>query len=390
MKEPDKISFDDTEIAFAGKSKSDLRRIHFLFSTMNHPWIVRIGTKLVLLSLKFPVKGLIRKTIFNQFCGGESLQDSKQVIDKLLQSNIKSILDYSVEGENTEAGFEANKMKILHLLDFAKDIDNIPAGVMKLSGFVRNEILKKVQNGVSLSRLESEQYRHFKSRVEEICAKSVMVGKYMLIDAEETWIQDPIDELVCDMMRKFNKKRVYIFNTYQLYRIDALQNMIDKHQKLKAEGCYFGAKLVRGAYMEKERERAKKMNYSDPIQPSKSATNRNYNKAIKYCIEHLDNIAVCTGTHNEESTVYQVELMKKHNIARDDLRVYFAQLYGMSDNISYKLAGEQYNIVKFVPYGQVEKMIPYLIRRAEENTSIAGQSSRELALVKKEMKRRKF
>jgi len=260
---------------------------------------------------------------------------------------------------------------------------------MKLSGFVKNEILEKEQNGDVLNNSESKQYQHFKSIVEEICAKAVAVGKCMFIDAEETWIQDPIDELVYVMMLKFNKERVYIYNTYQLYRKDALQNMIDAHQKLIAQGCYFGAKIVRGAYMEKERERAEKMGYPDPIQSNKAATDKDFNRAVKYCLDHIDSIAVCAGTHNENSSAYQVELMKKLNIAKNDPRVYFAQLYGMSDNVSYKLASQQYNIAKYVPYGKVEKVMPYLIRRAEENTSMTGQSSREFRLVKKEIRRRK-
>lgn len=391
MIEQEKISFDDTEVAFADKSKSDLRRMHFLFSTMNHPWISGLGIWLTImvLKIKLPVKSLIKKTIFNQFCGGESLEDSRQSIAKLSKSNIKSILDYSAEGEDSEAGFEANKMETLSSLEFAKDSDDIPTGVMKLTGFVKNEILEKIQNGETLTESENEQYDHFKSRVEEICAKAAELGKYMFIDAEETWIQDPIDELVYEMMRKFNKERVCVFNTYQLYRKSSLENMMNAHNKLKAEGCFLGAKLVRGAYMEKERERAEKLGYDDPIQPDKDATDKDYNLAVKYCIENIDTIAVCAGTHNEKSSAYQTELMSKHNIPKDDPRVYFAQLYGMSDNISYKLANEKFNTAKYVPYGAVEKVMPYLMRRAEENTSMAGQSSREFALVKKEMKRRK-
>jgi proline dehydrogenase len=391
MKISNKITFDNTEIAFSDKSKWDLRRMYFLFSTMNHPFIASIGIWLTLLAIKLrlPVRGMIKSTIFHQFCGGESLKDSKQTIAILSQSNIKSILDYSAEGEDSEVGFDANKMETLSSLEFAKASDDIPTGVMKLSGFIRNEILVKVQNGDQLNASENEQYDHFKSRVEEVCTKAVELGKYMFIDAEETWIQDPIDEMVYDMMLKFNKERVYIFNTYQLYRKDALQNMKDTHEKLTAKNCYFGAKLVRGAYMEKERDRALKMGYPDPIQPNKAATDIDYDEAIKYCLAHIDNMAVCTGTHNENSSAYQASLMEAYNIAKDDPRVYFAQLFGMSDNISYQLADKQYNIAKYLPYGALEKVMPYLIRRAEENTSMSGQSSREFSLVKKEMKRRK-
>ena len=391
MNTSDKITFDNTEIAFSDKSKWDLRRMHFLFSTMNYPFIASMGIWLTLVAIKLrlPVKGMIKKTIFNQFCGGESLKDSKETIAKLSQSNIKSILDYSAEGEDSDAGFEANKLELLSALDFAKGSDDIPTGVMKLSALIKNELLEKVQKGDELSELEKGNYEHFKSMVEEICQKAYDTNKYLFIDAEESWIQDAIDDLTYDMMRKFNKERVCIFNTYQLYRVDSLENLKNAHEELKKEGVLLGAKLVRGAYMEKERERAEEMGYPDPIQPNKSASDKAYDEAIKFCIENLETMAICAGTHNEASSAYLYELMEKHGIAKNDPRVYFAQLFGMSDNISYQLADKQYNIAKYLPYGALEKVMPYLIRRANENTSMSGQSSREFSLVKKEMKRRK-
>lgn len=391
MKISNKITFDNTEIAFSDKSKWDLRRMYFLFSTMNFPIIANFGIWLTLLAIKLrlPVRGMIKSTIFNQFCGGESLKDSKATIAKLSQSNIKSILDYSAEGEDSDVGFEANKLELLSALDFADGSDDIPTGVMKLSALIKNDLLEKVQKGDELSDDEKEKYEHFKKSVEEICQKAFDANKYLFIDAEETWIQDAIDELTYDMMRKFNTERVCIFNTYQLYRVDSLQNLKTAHEALKAEGVLLGAKLVRGAYMEKERERAEKMGYKDPIQPDKPASDQAYDEAIEYCIQNLGTMAICAGTHNETSSAYLYELMEKYEIAKGDPRVYFAQLFGMSDNISYHLADKQYNIAKYLPYGALEKVMPYLIRRANENTSMSGQTSREFSLVKKEMRRRK-
>lgn len=386
-----KLSFDDTKIAFGDKSDKELRLMHFLFSTMNYPWIADFGiwATLTALKLRLPVKGLIKSTIFSQFCGGESLKGCEPTIQKLGESNIKSILDYSAEGEKSEAGFEANKMETIRSLEFANGSANTPIAVMKLTAFIDFELLEKVQAGTQLSTEETEKFQHFEKRVEEICARAVAKDKCLFIDAEESWIQHVIDRMAVEMMEKFNRDKVYIFNTYQLYKKCALDDLKHHHSRVSEKGAHFGAKLVRGAYMEKERERAEERGYEDPIQPNKAACDRDYDLALKYCIDHIDNIAVCAGTHNESSSALLAELLNASGLTKDDPRVYFAQLYGMSDNISYKLASEGFNVAKYVPYGPVEKVMPYLMRRAEENTAMAGQTSREFALVKRELKRRK-
>ena len=385
-----KITFDNTEVAFADKSRKDLKRMHFLFTTMNHPLIAKLGiwSTVFALKIKLPVKGLIRKTIFAQFCGGESLEDSRASIAKLEASNIKAILDYSAEGEKSEKGFDINKEEILNSLELAHGSSNVPIGVMKLTAFAPFELLEKAQGDQPLSDAEIKQFDRFKSRVDEICQRAVEYKKYMYIDAEETWIQDTIDSVAYEMMEKYNKEQVYIFNTYQMYRRDALDNLKNTLSEGKKNGFKVGAKLVRGAYMEKERLRAERLGYPDPIQPDKETCDRDFNKALEFCIEYISNMAVCAGSHNEYSNAYLTELMAAHQIVKDDPRVYFAQLYGMSDNISYMLSSQGYNVAKYLPYGPVEKVMPYLMRRAQENTSISGQSSREYLLVKKELSRR--
>lgn len=385
------INFDDTKVAFADKTNFDLKRMHFLFLTMNNPTIAKIGIWFTTLALKIrlPIKWMIKKTIFAQFCGGESLEDSRSTVEKLAASQIHTILDYSVEGEESEQVFDANRDEIIRSLEMAATTDNIPTGVMKLTGFTAFDLLAKKQSNTPLTEVEEHKYTAFLERVDKICDKAVEVKKYLFIDAEETWIQDVIDEVVYSMMEKYNKETVHIFNTYQMYRTESLQNLKEAHQMGQERKFKLGAKLVRGAYMEKERERAEKRGYSDPIQPTKEASDTAYDSAVTYCIEHINEVYLCAGTHNENSSRLTAELMEKHGIPKNDPRVYFAQLYGMSDNLSYTLANEGYNVAKYVPYGPVAKVLPYLMRRAEENTSIAGQSSREFLLVKKEVARRR-
>ncbi|SHJ64292.1 L-proline dehydrogenase [Reichenbachiella agariperforans] len=391
MNVKDELRFDDTEIAFGDKSNFDLKRMYFLFSTMNSPVIAKTGIWLtqVALGIHLPIKFFIKKTIFAQFCGGESLKDSMKTVEKLGASNIHTILDYSVEGESKESVFDQNKEEIIQSLRLSNQSTHIPTGVMKLTGFVSFSLLVKRQQGKAFDTKEEQRWQQFLTRVDEICSFAVKSGKYLFIDAEESWIQEPIDEIVNDMMRRYNQDKVYIFNTYQMYKKASLANLKAIHEVAKTEGFKIGAKLVRGAYMEKERERAEEKGYDDPIQPSKAATDQAYDEALAYCVEHIDNIYLCAGTHNEQSSKYLTELMADHNLAKDDPRVFYAQLYGMSDNLSYTLAHFQYNVAKYVPYGPVKKVLPYLMRRAAENTSIAGQSSREFRLVKREMKRRK-
>ncbi|UXX79515.1 proline dehydrogenase family protein [Reichenbachiella carrageenanivorans] len=385
------MNFDDTQVAFADKSNFDLKRMYFLFLSMNNPIIAKIGIWMTVFALKIhlPIKWMIKKTIFTQFCGGESLKDSQGTVEKLAESHIRTILDYSVEGEESEQVFDANRDEIIRSLEMAATTENIPTGVMKLTGFTAFSLLARKQSGVALSPSEEKRYAKFLERVDQICAKAVEVKKHLFIDAEESWIQDVIDAVVYDMMMKYNQEKVYIFNTYQMYRTASLSNLKKAHQLGLDNGFLIGAKLVRGAYMEKERDRAEEKGYPDPIQLTKAASDADYDAAVAYCIEYIDDIHLCVGTHNENSCKITTELMEKHGISKTDHKVYFAQLYGMSDNLSYTLANEGYNVAKYVPYGPVAKVLPYLMRRAEENTSIAGQSSREFLLVKKEIVRRR-
>ncbi|MCV9385312.1 proline dehydrogenase family protein [Reichenbachiella ulvae] len=386
-----KFHFDDTEIAFGDKSNFDLKRMYFLFATMNNPFIAKVGIWLTQFALRIhiPIKFMIKKTIFAQFCGGESLRDSMSTVTKLGDSNIHTILDYSVEGESKERVFDQNCEEIIKSLKMAKESDKIPTGVMKLTGFVAFDLLVQKQEGKPFNTKQTQRWEAFEARVEKICSFAVECNKYLFIDAEETWIQEPIDEIVNHMMEKYNRDRVYIFNTYQMYRTASLGNLKAIHKMAQQGGFKVGAKLVRGAYMEKERERAEEKGYPDPIHPSKEATDKAYDDALIYCMENLGEIYVCAGTHNENSSQLLAKLMDDHGVKKDDPRVFFAQLYGMSDNISYTLAHANYNVAKYVPYGPVKKVLPYLMRRAEENTSISGQSSREFRLVKNEMRRRK-
>lgn len=385
------IDFDNIEIAFADKSDWDLRRMQLLFAAMNNPALSRIGTVLmkILLTIRFPIKWIVKRTIFKQFCGGESLQDSLKTVDRLADSNIKTILDFSAEGEKNEKAFDKNKREILRSLEIAKDTPNIPTGVMKLTGFCSFGLMAKKQAGKPFSKEQQKRYNTFLKRVDEVCQKAVAHDKFLFIDGEETWIQDTIDEVVNDMMAKYNQDKIYIFNTFQMYRKAALGNLKAIHQRGKSEEFKVGAKLVRGAYMEKERDRAEEKGYADPIHPDKKSTDQAYNDAVTFCLEHFNDIALCAGTHNEESSLLTAKLMQKLNIEKGNPKVYLAQLFGMSDNISYNLANAGYNVAKYVPYGEVRKVLPYMMRRAEENTSISGQSSREYNQVKKEIARRR-
>lgn len=391
MSENSKINFEDTATAFAHKSNWELKKSHFVFSTMNYPWMVKAGTTLTSVALKIhlPVKGIIRKTLFDQFCGGESIEGSEPRMIRLAQSNVKTILDYSVEGEASEDGYEEAVEEALRVSDYAKQHVSIPFCVIKMTGLGSTRLMEKKQKGENLTDSEQKRYDNIVQRIDKIVGQAVANEMKFMIDAEESWIQDVIDEISYELMKKYNKEKPYVYNTYQLYRHEALDNMKRGFDQVTAAGCKFAAKLVRGAYMEKERERAEEKGYPDPIQPNKAASDQDYDAALKFAIEHIDQFAVCAGTHNEHSCQLLANLMDAHKIEKSDDRVYFAQLLGMSDNISFKLADLGYNVAKYVPYGPVEKVLPYLFRRADENTSIAGQSSREFTLVKKELKRRR-
>lgn len=391
MSENSEINFEDTAIGFASKTTSDLKKTYLLFLSMRFSWMVDVGTFLTRMALKLrlPVKGLIRDTLFKQFCGGVSIKDCKHTIDHLERFNVKTILDYSVEGQETEKSFDETMEEALRVADFAKDTLGIPFCVIKLSGLGSASLMKKKQSGKTLTDKEEQAMKRFEDRVHKVADGVVKNNLRFMVDAEETWIQEVIDDLVIDLMLKYNRDAPMVFITYQLYLKDGLERMKADFEKVSANNCFFGAKLVRGAYMEKERDRAEDKEYPDPVQPDKRSTDQAYQDALTFAVDHIDRFAVCAGTHNEQSCQLLASLMQAKGIKKSDERVYFAQLLGMSDNISFKLSNMGYNVAKYVPYGPVEKVLPYLFRRAEENTSIAGQSSREYALVKTELKRRR-
>lgn len=384
------ISFDDTSVAFESKSTKALKKANLMFTVVNNPLMSKLATQSVKLafSLHLPIKGIIKNTVFEHFCGGETIEESKETINELAAYKIGAILDYAVEGEENEATFDATKEEVLKTIDAAKDSPNIPFSVFKVTGIGSASLLQKIQEKKPLNEKETQAFERVKARVNELCKKAYDNNVPLLIDAEDSWIQDPIDEMVYEMMQKYNQKRAIVYNTYQMYRSDMLDNLRRAFHYATMHNYFLGAKLVRGAYMEKERERAEEMGYPDPIQPNKEATDRDFDQALSFCIGNKQRISLVCGSHNENSNYYLALLMEKHSMKNDDPRVYFAQLYGMSDNISFNLAKAGYNVVKYVPYGPVKVVMPYLIRRAEENTSVAGQSSRELSLIRKELKRR--
>ncbi len=385
------VSFDNTEIAFASKSNSDLNRAYILFKVISYNWLVRIAPPFVdtALALRLPVKGLIRATAFKHFCGGETIEDCQVTIDTLGKYNIGTILDYSVEGKETEKDFEHSLLETLSCISRAKNQKYIPFSVFKLTGFARLALLEKVNAKEPLSKQEEEEFERVRQRVEKICAAADESNVPVFIDAEHTWIQDVIDDLANAMMIKYNKNRILIYNTLQLYRTDRNSYLERCYSHAVANNYMLGLKLVRGAYMEKERERAAKMNYPSPIQPDKNTADMDYDHALKFCMDHIDRISICAGTHNEKSSQLLVELMMQKNMPHNHPNIWFSQLYGMSDHISFNLAKEGYNVAKYVPYGPVASVLPYLIRRAQENTSVKGQTGRELSNILTEKKRRK-
>ncbi len=385
--------FDDTETAFALKSDSELERAYFLFKMIANEPLVRIGTAMTNFAIKahLPVEGLIRASVFDHFCGGVNEEDCLPVVDKMYEKGgVCSVLDYSVEGKETANQFDDALETILKIIDFADAKDAIPFGVFKPTGFGRFALWEKKSAGKELTRDEQAEWERIVKRFDTVCKKAYECDVVLLIDGEESWMQDAADDLVLDMMRKYNKKRAIVHNTLQLYRHDRLE-YLKKIEKIAIdEGFYIGVKIVRGAYLEKENERAEEHGYPTPICASKKATDTNFDTTLRYCLEHLDRITVFIGTHNEASTYLALQLMNEMRIIRKDHRVWFGQLYGMSDHISFNLAKEGYNVAKYLPFGPVRDVMPYLIRRAEENTSVAGQTSRELKLLKQEKKRRKL
>jgi proline dehydrogenase len=391
MEADPKVSFENTAVAFKYKSNTALRKANFIFSLVNHPWISSMATSFVKLALKMrlPVESIIRKTVFDHFCGGESIENSEVVIEQLAKYNVHTILDFSVEGENSEAGFDKTLQETLRTVERAQNSPHIPFSVFKVTGLASFELLEKVQKKESLTDEEQKAFERVRFRIHRICEKGYMNNVPILIDAEETWIQEPIDALVYEMMALFNREKTIVYNTYQMYRVDSLKNLREAFHVAVMKGHFLGAKLVRGAYMEKERERAESLGYVSPIYPDKTGTDNAFNNALLFCLENKQRISLMCGSHNEYSNHFLTIMMEKHGLKNQDKRVWFAQLYGMSDNISFNLAREGYCVAKYVPYGPVRSVMPYLLRRAEENTSVAGQSSRELTMIQKELQRRK-
>jgi len=385
-----KLNFDDTATAFSDKSTAELKKKYRIFKLINSPLLTNIGTRLTELAfrLHLPVKGLVKETIFTQFCGGETIEECEPTILKLGKSNIGTILDYSVEGKSSETVFDSTKAEIYRTITRAKKDENVPFAVFKVTGLASLETLEKVSAGKELLKNDQINWDQAKTRVTELCEYAHSIDQPVFIDAEDSWIQDAIDGLATEMMGKYNREKPIIYNTIQLYRHDRLAFLKQSHAAAKKDGYILAVKLVRGAYMEKERERAVEMDYPSPIQPDKTATDRDFDRAILYCLENIEDIAFVAGTHNEESVRKLSAMLEEKKIEPNHPHVFFSQLYGMSDNLSFILAKNKFNVSKYVPYGAVKDVVPYLTRRAQENTAVMGQVSRELDLIGKELKRR--
>lgn len=383
--------FDDTEVAFALKSDSQLERAYFLFKMIQNQPLVKIGSTITKFALKIhlPIKAIIRATVFDHFCGGINENDCLPIIDKMhSEGKVHSVLDYSVEGKEEEKSFDEALQKIIKILHFCEEKKSIPFAVFKPTGFGRFALYQKISERKTLTSSEEEEWSRVKARFHSVCKVAVEKDVPLLIDAEESWMQDAADELIEELMETYNSQKSVVFNTLQMYRHDRMFYLKALHKKAKEKGFHIGMKVVRGAYMEKERERAEKYGYESPICADKKTTDENYDAAIRYMMDN-SNMALFAGTHNEESSYLVMDLAKKHQINESDSRLWFGQLYGMSDHISFNLADKGYNVAKYLPFGPVRDVMPYLIRRAEENTSVAGQTSRELNLLKTERKRRK-
>lgn len=386
-----KIDFSNTEVAFRLKSSTQLQKARLLFQTIARPGVADFLQGSVNLSIKIglPIKGIIKATVFEHFCGGETIVECTTPIAAMHTQGVSAILDYSVEGKQNEADFDAIRDTVLQTIVFAKNNPAMPLAVFKPTGVGSMAMYEKVSNNQKLSTKEEAEWKRVKDRYETIvkAAKEANIG--VMVDAEESWTQPAIDALVEELMRKYNQERVVVYNTVQMYRWDRLQHLKDAINTARKDGYKYGIKIVRGAYMEKERERAQELGYKDPIQPNKAATDADYNAAVEFVLQNIDIVNLVAGTHNEDSSQLVADAMEKQGVAPSDKRVFVAQLYGMSDHISYNMAHMGYNVAKYLPFGPVKEVLPYLFRRADENTSIAGQTSRELGLITAELKRRK-
>jgi proline dehydrogenase len=400
------ISFDNTENAFAYKTDEELKRARFLFKSMSYQWLVKLGTRITPWAIRtgLPINGIIRKTIFKQFVGGETLQETATVAKKLGEYGVQVILDYGVEGGHSEEAFDHATDEFIRVINYAATQPNIPYMSVKVTGIARFGLLEKLDHSVelnagslmkrfakaleSLTADEKTEWQKVQDRLLRICKTAEEKNVGVFIDAEETWIQDPIDVITILMMAQFNKSKVVVYNTLQLYRHDRLEFLKDSYEAALQRNFILGTKLVRGAYMEKERKRAEQLNYLSPIQPDKEATDRDFNTSIQFCIDHLDRIALVVATHNEYSNLFTTQLLQQKGLPLNQQYVHFSQLYGMSDNITFNLAKVGCHVSKYLPFGPIKDVIPYLMRRAQENTSVKGQTGRELALIKKEIRRR--
>ncbi len=386
------LDFNDTKTAFIIKSDKDLKRALFMYKMISYPTLVKVFNPLVRFAsvIRFPINWAVKPTVYAQFVGGETLQECAPVVKKLKTGNVYSILDFSVEGKEEDADIQDALEETLRAVDNAAKNDNIPFAVFKPTAFAKDEALEVMSTMENPDEESTREGNKFRDRVDQLCGKAHGHGIPIMIDAEDSFYQEFIDQVVMEMMEKYNKKTVIVYNTYQMYRHDRLERLKQDHKVAVEKGFFVGAKFVRGAYMERERERAKKMGYEDPIQADKESTDRDYNLALKYTIENIDRIHCFNGTHNEKSSMYLTELIAENGLDKDDKRIWSSQLYGMSEHISFNLAAAGYNAVKYVPYGPVKFVLPYLLRRVEENTSVKGQTSRELSLLKQERKRRKL
>ncbi len=386
------VNINDTSIAFAHKSDFDLKRAWALFVTLSDPRFVKLGkwASSLALGMRLPITPLVRWTLFKQFVGGESIEACEATIRELAKRGVGAILDYSVEAKSREEDFDNTTRELLRVLDRAAADVDIPFAVFKVSGLGSHKLLVKASNWGNFSPEEQAARDRIYDRIDRICAHAVEVQTPVFIDAEESWIQPIIDHWALEMMRKYNKDKAWVWNTAQLYRRSCLREMGDVIALARDENWYVGFKLVRGAYLEKENERALHKGVQSPIQPTKAATDLAFDQGVELCLENLERVSFCAGSHNEKSTIKLTEAMKTRGIAAEDPRIWFAQLLGMSDHLSFNLAHKGYNVVKYVPYGPVKELIPYLIRRAEENTSVQGQTGRELGLLVQEMRRRQL
>jgi proline dehydrogenase len=391
MSQNKNLSFENTEIAFRHSNNAALNRAYWLFRIININFLVKIGPPITNFAVKIgmPIKGLIKATIFKHFCGGETISECENAIKSLSAGGVGTILDYSIEGEDDEQVFDNTRDEIIRTIIRAIRDKSIPITVFKVTGVGRFSLLEKLDANATLTDAEQQEWQKVQDRVLAICEKAYTMGIPVMIDAEETWIQDTIDHLAITMMRSFNKEKIIVYNTYQLYRHDKLQSLKNDYEVAAKEGFILGVKLVRGAYMEKERKRATESGYPSPIQPDKESADKDYDAALDFCTDHIEKVAIVAGTHNEDSCRLLTELINKKNIDHKNPHVYFSQLLGMSDNLSFNLADADYNVAKYVPYGPVKAVLPYLFRRAQENTAIAGQMSRELGLITKEKQRRR-